>query len=84
MFLQPAIIAVALSLIAAATPVDPQNNGIVVPLQKRSSLTTEDGVFNYQAALKSMQRTHNKHRQNLINLERNSGRQAFSKVSSHA
>lgn len=81
MLLKPVLVAVALSLAVTATPVDTQAGGTVIPLHKRASITNEDGTFNYELALKSMQRTHNKHRQNLMNLERNSGRQAFAHVS---
>lgn len=79
---KPILAAVALAMAVTATPVNiTQGDGTVIPLHKRASLTNDDGTFNYELALKSMQRTHNKHRQNLMNLERNSGRQAFAQVS---
>lgn len=47
-----------------------------VPLRKRSSLTRGNGVFDYHKALRDITGAKNKHRQNLINLQRNLGREA--------
>ncbi|KAF8346112.1 acid protease [Amanita rubescens] len=47
-----------------------------VPLRGRTSLTRENGVFDYNKALRDITSAKNKHRQNLINLERNLGREA--------
>ena len=47
-----------------------------VPLRRRSSLTRENGVFDYNKVLRDITSAKNKHRQNLINLERNLGREA--------
>ncbi|KAI0358653.1 acid protease [Trametes cingulata] len=76
MFCKASLITVALALIAAASPVQ-ENSGIRIPLAKRSSLTNEDGTFNREKAIISTVNTINKHRANLINLEKNVGRQAF-------
>ncbi|KAJ2968661.1 hypothetical protein NUW54_g13149 [Trametes sanguinea] len=51
--------------------------GIRIPLQKRGSLTNADGTFNREKAIISTAKTINKHRANLLNLEKNVGRQAF-------
>ncbi|OCH95103.1 acid protease [Obba rivulosa] len=69
-------ITVTLALISAATPVVP-DSGVRVPFRTRDSLTNSDGVFNYDEAIRQIVRTHNKHRQNMINLENNMGREAF-------
>ncbi|KAI0666019.1 acid protease [Trametes maxima] len=70
MFCKASLITVALALVAAASPLQ-EKTGIRIPLEKRSSLTNEDGTFNREKALVST------HRQNLINLEKNVGRHAF-------
>jgi cathepsin D len=70
------ITAVTLSLLVAATPVDvPQ--GVRIPLSKRSTLTKVDGTFDLEKAVKHSVVIKNKHRQNLINLEQNLGKEAF-------
>ncbi|OCH92495.1 acid protease [Obba rivulosa] len=69
-------VVVALALLSAATPVV-QETGTHIPFAKRSLITNEDGSFNQEEALKQTARTHNKHRQNMINLEQNMGREAF-------
>ncbi|KAI8993962.1 acid protease [Trametes punicea] len=76
MFCKASLITVALALIAAASPIE-ERAGIRIPLTKRSSLTNADGTFNREKAIISTAKTINKHRANLINLERNVGRQAF-------
>ncbi|KAI0368282.1 acid protease [Pilatotrama ljubarskyi] len=76
MFCKASLITVALALIAAASPVQ-EKSGIRIPLAKRSSLTNEDGTFNHEKAIISTVNTINKHRANLINLEKNVGRHAF-------
>jgi hypothetical protein len=48
-----------------------------IPLPKRSGLIRSDGVFDYAKAVHSIAAAKNKHRQNMINLERNKGRDAF-------
>ncbi|KAI0335089.1 acid protease [Cubamyces sp. BRFM 1775] len=76
MFCKASLITVALALIAAASPVE-EKSGIRIPLEKRSSLTNADGTFNHEKAILSTAKTINKHRANLINLEKNVGRHAF-------
>lgn len=48
-----------------------------IRFHKRRSFTRLDGVFDYANAVRSVATTRNKHRQNMINLERNLGRDAF-------
>ena len=73
---------VTLALLAAAFPVFPPKRGTTIPLRNRANLTGSDGVFDWGKALAATVATKNKHRQNLINLQRNVGKQAFNKVSS--
>ncbi|KAI8978783.1 acid protease [Trametes punicea] len=72
---------VTLALLSAATPVlldeTAVSTGIRVPLHKRGSLRNAGGVFDYEKTVRELVKLKNKHRQNLINLERNVGRQAF-------
>ncbi|OSD07013.1 acid protease [Trametes coccinea BRFM310] len=78
MFCKASLITVALALIAAASPIEERSPaGIHIPLAKRGSLTNADGTFNREKAIISTAKTINKHRANLINLEKNVGRQAF-------
>ncbi|KZT72180.1 acid protease [Daedalea quercina L-15889] len=71
MFSKSALIAtVTLALLTSATPVD-RAQGTVVPFAKRSGLTTADGVFDHKKAIVDMVHTHNKHRQNMVNLHKN-------------
>ncbi|KAI0952451.1 hypothetical protein AcW1_004540 [Taiwanofungus camphoratus] len=78
MFCKVTSLTVALALLASASPIV-QETGIRIPLHKRGSLTNADGTFNRAKAIEQTIKTQNKHRQNLINLERNVGRQAFPK-----
>ncbi|PCH43862.1 acid protease [Wolfiporia cocos MD-104 SS10] len=73
MFCKASLIAVALALLSSATPVA-QESGSTIALTKRGSLTKDDGTFDHDMAIYSTVRTHNKHRQNMINMERNEGR----------
>ncbi|KAF7341719.1 Acid protease [Mycena sanguinolenta] len=50
-----------------------------VALRNRDNGTTLDGVFDQEKALQSIAKTINKHRQNLINLEKNKGPNALPK-----
>ncbi|KAH9858927.1 acid protease [Lenzites betulinus] len=75
MFCKVSLVAVALALIAAASPTP--DGGISIPFVKRNSLTNADGTFNHEKAILATIQTQNKHRANLINLEKNVGRQAF-------
>ncbi|RPD62692.1 acid protease [Lentinus tigrinus ALCF2SS1-7] len=82
MFCKATLLAVALALVASASPVAesaPSTTGVRIPIQKRGSLTNVDGTFNHEKAVRQIVKTKNKHRQNLINLEKNVGREAFAK-----
>lgn len=46
MFCKASLLAVTLALVASATPVE-RDTSIVIPLSKRGSLTTADGVFDH-------------------------------------
>ncbi|KAH8101206.1 acid protease [Cristinia sonorae] len=77
MFCKATLLTVALALAASATPVAREDEGVRIPLSKRVSLTKSDGSFDYDKALIQTYKTINKHRQNLINLEANVGKEAF-------
>ncbi|KAH9911596.1 acid protease [Fomitopsis serialis] len=64
------VVMVTLALLGSTTPVD-REQGTVIPFAKRSGLATSDGVFDHENAILSTVRTHNKHRQNIINLQQN-------------
>lgn len=70
------LLIVALALVASASPIT-QETGIRIPLAKRNSLTKADGTFDRDAAIRQRVRVANKHRQNLINLNRNVGLEHF-------
>lgn len=76
--------AVSLAVFSVANPAPfappKREPGTVIPLPKRSSLTTADGVFDWDKAILQTVATKNKHRQNLINLEKNKGTEAFNEV----
>ncbi|KZT22897.1 aspartic protease [Neolentinus lepideus HHB14362 ss-1] len=72
MFCKATLLTVALALMATATPVE-RDTGIRIPLRKRASLTKADGTFDHERAIVQTVLTKNKHRQNLINLEKNAG-----------
>ncbi|KAH9917408.1 acid protease [Epithele typhae] len=82
MFSKAAMITVTLALMASASPVAPKPRGVAIPIAKRSSLANADGTFNADKILKHTVKTVNKHRANLINLEKNAGTQAFRKGAS--
>ncbi|KAI0771238.1 acid protease [Trametes elegans] len=77
MFCKTTLITVALALLSSATPIlrdEPAPvAGIRVPLQKRGSLKTADGVFSYEKAVREIVKLQNKHRQNLLNIQANLG-----------
>ncbi|KAI0755204.1 acid protease [Daedaleopsis nitida] len=85
MFCKATLLAVALALVATASPVDTDHvfdpatpvTGVRIPIQKRGSLTNTDGTFNHDKTIRQIVKLKNKHRQNLINLEKNIGRSAF-------
>ncbi|KAI0821610.1 protease [Trametes gibbosa] len=72
MFVKAGLVTLALSLYSSASPVS-EGPGTRVPFMKRDGVTTKDGWFNAQRAAELIARDQNKHRQNLINLERNMG-----------
>ncbi|KAI0355632.1 acid protease [Trametes cingulata] len=76
MFIQSSLITLALVLTAAASPVA-EGLGTRIPFQERNGFTTDDGWFDHERAVQQVVRDRNKHRNNLINLERNSGRHSF-------
>ncbi|KAJ4463847.1 aspartic protease [Lentinula edodes] len=74
MFAKSALVAsVTLATLATATPMQPRQAGGPISLPKRSSLTKSDGTFDYDKAVAQTVATKNKHRQNLINLQNNTG-----------
>ncbi|KAF8626441.1 hypothetical protein AX15_004875 [Amanita polypyramis BW_CC] len=83
MFTRPALVflvTAVLALFATAHPnLQPRYAGGVktIPLRRRTGLTRADGVFDYRSVVNSIVATRNKHRQNMINLERNRGRRVF-------
>ncbi|KAH9929580.1 acid protease [Epithele typhae] len=77
MFSKATLITVALALMASATPIAPKKQGIAVPFSKRSSLKNADGTFNADRAMVETAKTINKHRANMINLEKNVGSHVF-------
>jgi hypothetical protein len=75
------VAAITLSILVSAVPFEHQDTGIRIPLGKRASFVKSDGTFDLEKAIEHTVRVHNKHRQNLINLERNVGKEAFNPVS---
>jgi cathepsin D len=76
-----AAVTFALSLLVSAIPQpEGEHASIVVPLRKRTSFVKSDGTFDLELAVEHAVRAKNKHRQNLINLERNVGKEAFNPV----
>ncbi|PCH37786.1 aspartic protease [Wolfiporia cocos MD-104 SS10] len=74
MFCKASLVAVALALIATANPVMKGGNGpIRIPVRKRSSLTRSDGTADLDAAMRETVRVQNKHRANLMAIDRNIG-----------
>jgi hypothetical protein len=63
---------ITLVIHAAAVPVK-RAAGISIPLHKRGSYTTSEGVFDRAKAARASVVTHNKYRQNLITLKANGG-----------
>ncbi|KAJ6606003.1 acid protease [Mycena vulgaris] len=72
-------VTLAISVAASPAPSEPVARSIPtsIPLRARSSLTRADGVFDKDKAILATIGTINKHRQNLINLEKNVGVAAF-------
>ncbi|KAI0675140.1 acid protease [Trametes maxima] len=76
MFVHSSLIALALALSAAASPVS-EDMGTRIPFRKRDGFTTQDGWFDHASAVKQVVRDRNKHRNNMINLKKNFGVDAF-------
>ncbi|KAI0743998.1 acid protease [Daedaleopsis nitida] len=76
MFCKATLVTAALGLIASATPIL-NTNGVRIPIASRAALTSEDGIFDHDRAILLNIHTINKHRANLINLERNVGAHSF-------
>ncbi|KAI0712498.1 acid protease [Earliella scabrosa] len=84
MFCKATLLTLALAFVASASPVEHVHDasaateiGVRIPIQKRGTLTNPDGTFNHARAVREIVKLKNKHRQNLINLEKNVGREAF-------
>src|SRR6266550_9619580 len=75
------LVAATFLLFSSAYPNPQPRSGATIPLPTRSGLTRANGVFDYEKAVHSIAVTKNKHRQNMINLERNRGKDAFAEVS---
>jgi cathepsin D len=73
MFCKASLVAsVTVAMLAVASPLQPPESRSI-PLRKRSTLTTADGVFDFDKAVIQTIFTKNKHRQNLLNLQSNTG-----------
>ncbi|KAH9924688.1 acid protease [Epithele typhae] len=77
MFCKATLVTVALALMASASPLATTKRGVAVPFTKRSSVTNADGTFNADKAQIETIKTINKHRANLMNLEKNVGSHVF-------
>ncbi|RPD59797.1 acid protease [Lentinus tigrinus ALCF2SS1-6] len=76
MFVKSNVVVLALILSTCASPV-PEEAGTRIDFQKRNALTTEDGWFDHAAAVRQVKYDKNKHRGNLIAVQRNIGLEAF-------
>ncbi|KAJ8495865.1 hypothetical protein ONZ51_g1455 [Trametes cubensis] len=70
------LIVLALAVLATAGPVR-REQGTRIPFRGRNSLMSSEGRFDHDRAVRQVVRDHNKHRNNLINIEANLGREAF-------
>ncbi|KAH9898434.1 protease [Cubamyces lactineus] len=66
----------ALVALATAGPVR-REQGNRIPFRSRTPLISSEGRFDHERAILQVVRDHNKHRNNLINIEANLGRRAF-------
>ncbi|TFK91850.1 acid protease [Polyporus arcularius HHB13444] len=79
MFRKATLVAVALSLLVSGNPLEVVRDakhpvsGVRIPLQQRSTVTSANGVFNYDAGVREVVKLQNKHRQNLITIEKKGG-----------
>ncbi|GJJ14501.1 hypothetical protein Clacol_008765 [Clathrus columnatus] len=83
MFRKASLLAFIFCLSVIATPVK-QARGVAIDLPQRRSLTKADGTFDYDRAVLQTRKTaaldldkYRKHRQNLINIQRNRERKAL-------
>ncbi|THU91893.1 aspartic protease [Dendrothele bispora CBS 962.96] len=74
-----AFVTLAVSLQTAASPIlgSKRSRGISIPLRKRAGLQTDDGLFDLDKAVARMVETQNKHTQNLLNFQANTGSLPF-------
>ncbi|OSD06723.1 acid protease [Trametes coccinea BRFM310] len=79
MLVQSSFVTLALVFCAAASPVA-EGSGTIIPFQKRNGFVKEDGWFDHDRAVQQVVRDRNKHRNNLMNLERNEGSHAFNEL----
>ncbi|RDX50372.1 protease [Lentinus brumalis] len=80
MFCKTTLLTIALALLASQSvshALHHANTGVRVPISKRGTLTNSDGTFNHDKAVREIVKLKNKHRQNLINLQKNRGSQAL-------
>ncbi|KAJ3489349.1 hypothetical protein NLI96_g2179 [Meripilus lineatus] len=77
MLSRTALALLAISLASVEGAYIGARSGVPVPLNSHAPLVRKDGTFDHHRAIKQVYQTKNKHRQNLINLERNVGRTAF-------
>ncbi|KAJ3479077.1 hypothetical protein NLI96_g9312 [Meripilus lineatus] len=75
MFLKTTFVLLAVAFAAA----EGTQSGVPIPLNSPVALTKVDGTFDHHRAIVQTYNTRNKHRQNLVNLERNVGRAGFNK-----
>ncbi|KAF7375757.1 Acid protease [Mycena sanguinolenta] len=66
-------VALALSVAASPSPAASVETKRQIPLPKRASLTLPNGVFNKDRVIAERAKTINKHRNNLLNLQKNKG-----------
>jgi hypothetical protein len=89
MLIQSAISCSALLSLAVTASASPENtiserqHSVSIPFHGTGSLTKKDGVFDKERAIILSVATHNKHRQNLIKIEKNLGGDKLNKVCNH-
>ncbi|TBU32075.1 protease [Dichomitus squalens] len=72
MFCKASLVTLALALLSTAITAH-EHAGVAIPFQKRNSLTKADGTFDYVGTVKHGVKIANKYRNNLLNLQRNTG-----------
>ncbi|PCH42453.1 acid protease [Wolfiporia cocos MD-104 SS10] len=78
MFCKASMITVTLALMASASPLM-KDTGIRIPLEKRHSLTKPDGFADLDALVAEAARVQNKHRGNLLTIDRKIGLENYHK-----